>query len=227
MKCRPSELDQALRAAKIIGDGEDHYREAGQQDVDAVDLKRAGEATLDEVPPIGAQRPSIMREGDRDARQEDESFRAIRKAKIARRHLLEEVSWNMVAEDRDQDDATPKIHRTDPTRLLRLNKGYHDGRASIVVEHKQGDLTRHRGGLGDKCVTTRICECDFACVSSRIEAPWRGPSELRAAAQRGSVAVDARARPWFARSARYPALSGAPWTHTFAPRSTAPSRRSC
>src|ERR1700722_1738322 len=118
----PIRLDQARGAADDVTERSDRDRHAGQADMDAVDVVCAPKAPPEQSSLVRALRPSIVRERDRDARQEDERLRAVGESEIARRRLFDQISGNMIAKDRYQNESPPEVDGVYPAR----DRGWRD-----------------------------------------------------------------------------------------------------
>src|SRR5271155_1600161 len=121
----PIRLDQARRAADEVTDRGDRHRREGQADMDAVDMVGSPKAPPEKSSPVRALRPSIVRERDRDARQKDEGLRAVGEREIPRCRLFDQISGNMIAENRDQNDSPPEVDGVYPARDRRWRDGGH------------------------------------------------------------------------------------------------------
>src|SRR5271170_1276064 len=105
----PIRLDQARGAADDVTERRDRDRHAGQADMNAIDMIGSAKAPREQSSPVRALRPSIVRERNRHARQEDEGLRAVGESEIARRRLFDQISRNMIAEDRYQNESPSEV----------------------------------------------------------------------------------------------------------------------
>src|SRR5271169_4636986 len=142
----PIRLDQARRAADEVTYRGDRDRRAGQADMDAVDVICAPKTPPEQPSPVRALRPSIVRERDRDARQEDEGLGAVGAGEIPRRRLFNQISGNMIAEDRDQNDPPPEVDGVYPAR----GRGLREGRHYLSVNESRFVSTNARGRLNGR-----------------------------------------------------------------------------
>ncbi len=124
-------FDQILNAAHPVGDGENDKGGRSQRDVHAVKLQRALKAsTRDRRKTMFAGSWQIDHP-DREAREEHEGLRTVRKPEVPRREKFEHVARNVIDQDRDQHSAAPKIDAAD-TLCVRHRAPVFKNRASPV-----------------------------------------------------------------------------------------------
>ncbi len=137
-------LDHHDVVAHHVADREQRDGRAGHDQVHAIELERTTEAPPDNVEHAALSQLRIIDERNRQAGDEDESLRRVGEAVIARSQVLEDVAWNMVHENNDEHESSPKIdHGVAASRGVHSNPRSFsdDGR---TPENGSGSENRHQ-----------------------------------------------------------------------------------